>query len=191
VVIALTNPVGAGQPPARVAVVDESGRLTGVAEKGEVDPSTVTFDGRFGAYAESGKPGRVHLTWVGGICDSQITVTVAADLRSIAFDMGPQPDCDSMGVGRQLVLDFTGSVDVPAIALFEAGAGPPPPVGRGYELDCGPLGPDTCETKAADIVAATPTQRVVSISFTDECGSCVATSEDGTGVSASIDCILP
>ena len=128
---------------------------------------------------------------MGGICDSQITLTVGADLRSIAFDMGPQPDCDSIGVGRQLVLDFTGSVDVPGIALFDAGEGPPEAPGRGYELDCGPLGPDTCEAKAAGVVAATPTQRVVSISFTDECGSYVATFEDGTGVSASIDCILP
>ncbi|MFL5713452.1 MAG: hypothetical protein ACJ769_02205 [Chloroflexota bacterium] len=114
-VVVLTSEVGAGGPPVRVAVVDQSGRLEKVAEKGAVDPSAMSFEGRFGAYAEPGTQGRVHLSWVGGICDSQITVTVSKDVDSISFDMGPQRDCDSVGVGRQLVLDFAGSVDVPAI----------------------------------------------------------------------------
>jgi hypothetical protein len=30
---------------------------------------------------------------------------------------------------------------------------------RGYTLDCGPLGTDSCEAKAADVNAATPTRR--------------------------------
>jgi hypothetical protein len=118
-VVVLTSEVGAGEPRVRVAVVDQSGRLEKVAEKGAVDPSAMSFEGRFGAYAEPGIQGRVHLSWVGGICDSQITVTVSKDIDSIAFDMGPQPDCDSVGVGRQLVLDFAGSVDVPSIRLVE------------------------------------------------------------------------
>jgi hypothetical protein len=195
VVIALTSPVGAGEPPVEVAVIDKSGRLVDVSEKGAVDPSTMSFDGRFGAYAEPGTPGRVHLTWVGGICDRYIAITVAADLGSITFDMGPQPDCDSIGVGRELVLDFDGSVDVPAIELKDVADAPVPvATSPAYQLDCGPLGPDTCEQKAAAIVAAnatgSPAKRLESITFTDECGSYTVLFDDGTGMTASIDCIL-
>jgi hypothetical protein len=100
-------------------VVDGSGRLLDVAEKGSVEPSDATVNlADPGAYAEPGKPGRVHLAWTGSVCDSQITVTVAADLKTIAFDMGPQPLCDSLGVGRQVVLDFSGSIDVGTIEVF-------------------------------------------------------------------------
>ena len=188
-----------GEPPVQVAVVDESGRLVGATEKGAVDPSTQSFDGRFGAYAEPGLPGRVHLAWVGGICDSQITVTVAADLGSITFDMGPPPaNCDSIGVGRELVLDFDGSVDVPAIALIDVADGPAPvATSPAYELDCGPLGPDTCEQKAAAIVAANRDRIADQADRIDhvqrrQCGSYTVLFDDGTGVAANaIDCTRP
>jgi hypothetical protein len=126
IVIALPSQVGAGDPPVLAAVVDESGRLISVSEKGSVDPSDApigTSGSQFEAYAEPGKPGRVHLVWQGGICDSLITVRVAADLHSITFDLGPQPEnCDSLGVTREIVLDFSGSVDVPSIELREISA---------------------------------------------------------------------
>lgn len=190
VVVPLTSPVGPNFPPAQVAVIDKSGRLVSVIEKDSVHYEAGPFDGRFGAFAEPGKPGRVHLAWVGGICDSHITVTVAADLGSITFDMGPQPDCDSIGVGRELVLDFEGSVDVPAIELRDVDDAPVPvATSPAYDLDCGPLGPDTCEERAADVIAANPTKRVVSITFGDECGSYTALFDDGTGTGAYIDCI--
>ena len=71
-----------------------------------------------------------------------------------------------------------------------ASASPEP----GYTLDCGPLGRDTCETKAAAIVAAnlkrSPPRRVVSIVFETLCGSFTAIFDDGTGSGADIDCIL-
>lgn len=193
VVVELTSEVSAGAPRVRVAVIDESGRLTEAGEKGAVDPSTVSFDGRFGAYAEPGMPGRVHLEWIGGICDSHITVTVAADLSTITFDMGPQPDCDSIGVGRELVLDFDGSVDVPSIKITDAADNPSG--SPAYDLDCGPLGPDTCHQKAAGVIAAnatgSPAKRVASIAFIDECGSYTVLFDDGSGMTSSVDCILP
>ena len=193
VVIPLTSPVGPNFPPAQVAVVDESGRLVSVIEKGSVSYTLMPFDGRFGAYAEPGMPGRVHLEWIGGICDSHITVTVAADLSTITYDMGPQPDCDTIGVGRELVLDFDGSVDVPGIELRDAADNPKG--SPAYNLDCGPLGPDTCHEKAAAVIAAnekgSPINHVVSIVFSDECGSYTVLFDDGTGMSASIDCVLP
>jgi hypothetical protein len=192
VVIPLTSPVDAGKPPVQVAVVDKSGRLVNATERGTIDPSTVSFDGRFGAYAEPGKPGRVHLTWIGGICDSHITVIVAADLSTITFDMGPLPDCDTIGVGRELVLDFEGPVDVPSIKLTDAAdALTPTATSPTYDLECGPLGPDTCEERAAGVIAANPTKRVVSITFGDECGSYTALFDDGTGSAAYVDCFIP
>ena len=118
-VVTLSSQVAAGAPPVRVAVVDQSGRLTGVAEKGSVEPSDPSVGiADPGGYSEPGKPGRVRLAWTGSICDSRITVTVAADLKTITFDMGPQPVCDSLGVVRQLVLDFSGSIDVSTIEVF-------------------------------------------------------------------------
>jgi hypothetical protein len=193
VVVPLTSPVGAGDPPVQVAVIDTSGRLVNATEKGAIDPSTVSSDGRFGAYAEPGTPGRVHLEWIGGICDSQITVTVAPDLSSITFDMGPQPDCDTIGVDRELVLDFDGSVDVPGIELRDAADNPKG--SPAYDLDCGPLGPDSCHQKAAAVIAAnekgSQPNRVVSIAFSDECGSYTVLFDDGSGMSSSVDCVLP
>ena len=188
-VIALTSEVAEGAPPVRVAVVDESGRLYGVAEKGKVDPSTRTLDQPIEAYAElEVSPGRIHLIWIGRICDSQTTVTIAADIRTITFDMGPQVECDSMGIERQLVLDFSGLLEVPSIELVRAAPGA---AATGYTLDCGPLRHD-CAARVANILAATPERRVVSLRFVDECGSYVATFGDGLGnVAANIDCFLP
>jgi hypothetical protein len=191
----LSSPVAAGAPPARLAVVDESERLTDVNETGDVDPSTVSFVGRFAAYAEPGHPGRVHLAWIGGICDSEITVTITAGIRSIVFDMGPQPDCDTMGVQRQVVLDFDRPVDVTTIELLDSDATPTPRPDGEYVLDCGSLGPDTCATKAKAIIDAQrvdhPSVQPVSIVFMDECGSYVARFDDGSFTGLSVDCVLP
>lgn len=121
VVIDLTSEVGGGRPPVQVAVVDLSGRLVGASEKGSLEPAQILPPlGGIGAYAEPGFPGRAHLFWVGGVCDSRIVVTVAADLRSITLDTGPRVDCDTLVIGRELVLDFSGSVDVPAIELYQS-----------------------------------------------------------------------
>jgi hypothetical protein len=194
IVISLTSPVGAGAPPVRVAVVDESGRLIDVTEKGAVDPSNAPVIDGPAAYAEPGRPGRVHLAWIGGVCDSQITVTVDPDVRSITFDIGPQVDCDAMGIGRELVLDFSASVDVPAIELLDT-TQYPNPVQRDYALHCGPLGPDTCEQRAAALVVASqessPAKRLESIAFADECGSYTMFYADGSRSSLSINCIQP
>ena len=186
-VVDLSN--GIGKPPAHVAVVDMSGRLTSVTVP--TDTNVVSGVDGFGASGDPGKPGRVNLSWIGGECDSQVTATVAADLQSISFDMGPRPDCDSIGVGHQLVLDFSGSVDVGAIQVGEIPAAPSPsPLdGLGYSLDCGSLAPDTCDAQAARVIAATPSQRIVSIVFSDECGSYLVTFDNGDATRADIDCI--
>jgi hypothetical protein len=196
IVVQLTRELAAGAPPIRVSVVDQSGRLTAASETGTVDPSTFSFDGRFGAYAEPGLPGRVHLVWVGGICDSEISVTVAPDLHAITYDMGPQPDCDSLGVARQLVLDFDGSVEVPAIVIRDVADQPVPTAGaREYVLDCGTLARDTCQDMANGIVVdseqGSPGKRVRSITFFDDCGSYTVIFDDGSGVTGNFDCAPP
>ena len=96
-----------------------------------------------------------------------------------------------MGVAHQLIMYFTGTVDVPAILVGEATAeaSPPPPQGPENVVDCGPLGPDTCHAKAHEIVDANPGKPILTITFTDECGSYTATYVDGNGVSAIIDCV--
>ena len=186
-VLELAGGAGIGSPPLRVAIVDRSGRFVSATEQ---DPPTITSDRRFAAAAEPGKPGRINLTWIGGVCDSQVTVTIGSHLQSITFDMGPQPDCDSMAVGHELVMYFTSSVDVPAnVGEATPEASPPPPQGTENVVDCGPLGPDTCDAKAHDIVDANPGKPILTIRFTDECGSYTATYVDGNGVSAIIDCI--
>lgn len=115
VLVRLTSEVG-GDDPVEVAVIDHSGRLIAAQEKGSMDP----FFGLVGmAYAEPGFPGRVHLSWAGGVCDSHVVVTVAPDLQTITLDTGPQTDCDAMGVGRELVLDFSGTVDVPTTDIVK------------------------------------------------------------------------
>jgi hypothetical protein len=197
VVIALPSRAGAGDPPVRAAVVDESGRLISVSEKGTVDPSDApigTSGSQFDAYAEPGKPGRVHLVWQGGMCDSAITVTVAADIRSISFDSGPQPEnCDSLGVTRELVLDFSGTVDVPSIELLEAPTDPAGPTGVGYELLCGPIDQAACTERGLRIFQSnleqSPSRHIVRITFTaDECGSFTVDYDDRTSTMTIIDC---
>ena len=107
--------------------------------------------------------------------------------------MGPQPDCDSIGVGRELVLDFDGSVDVPSIEHHRRSG--QPEGSPAYDLDCGPLGPDACHQKAAGVIAAnetgSPTKRVASIAFIDECGSYTVLFDDGSGMTSSVDCVIP
>ena len=120
VVIELTSQVRAGSPPIQVVVVDLSGRLVGAAEQGSLELAAAMGEARVSAYPEPGRPGRVHLFWGGGICDSRIVVTVAADLRSIRLDNGFRPPCDAIGVLRAVVMDFSGSVDVPAIEVYRS-----------------------------------------------------------------------
>ena len=193
-VVELTSEVSAGAPRVQVAVIDASGRLTGASEKGAIDPSTVSFDGRFGAYAEPGRPGRVHLAWVGGICDSHITVTVAADLSI---------DHLRHGAAARLRLDRRRTRAGPRLRRFgrrtqhqrSRDAADNPRGSPAYDLDCGPLGPDACNQKAADVLAAneagSPTTRVVFITFIDECGSYTVVFDNGSGMTSSVDCVLP
>lgn len=52
------------------------------------------------------KPGDLIVGWVGGICD--LTVTVGVDATEVTVAPGPAPACDTLGVGRAVVLTFSG-----------------------------------------------------------------------------------
>lgn len=117
-VVQLRSPGGAYRPPVQVAVIDRSARLTRASEPASRVPAPDPGANGLAAYSEPGVPGGVHLVWLGTVCDSRITVTVAADLRSMTIDRGPQPGCDLVSIGRELVLDFSGAVDASAIQLY-------------------------------------------------------------------------
>lgn len=112
-VVVMGSPVGAGRPPARVAVVDRSGWLASVREVRPDDPGLIdTLGGNAVAFFDDpAHGGRFRLAWIGGVCDGDMTVTIEARIERIIVDGGLQPPCDAMGVLRELVLDFSGPVD--------------------------------------------------------------------------------
>jgi hypothetical protein len=115
IVIALTRHAVPGAPPAQAAVVDGSGRLIGVSETGSVDLDVTLGPGDIGAFPEPGLPGRVHLLWQGGLCDDRFVVTVAEDLRRISVIGERESPCRLALATWELVLDFSGEVDVDAV----------------------------------------------------------------------------
>jgi hypothetical protein len=117
VVVELTGDVEAGRPPAQAAVVDLSGRLIRVENHGTQPLDVMVGPDGIGVFMEAGLPRRVHLVWEGGLCDDEFVVTVAADLRSISVTGERGSPCRLMLVTRELVLDFSGTVDVPTIEL--------------------------------------------------------------------------
>ena len=135
------------------------------------------FDGRFGAFAEPGKPGRVHLAWVGGAGQPHHGDR-RRRLGSITFDMGPQP-CDSIGVGRELVLDFEGTVDVPASS---SGRGRFPDPGAGWPPMSSTAGRWTGHLREKAPASSRPhrTKRVLSIS-SPTCAGPTPFFDDGSG----------
>ncbi|MBA2374489.1 MAG: hypothetical protein H0V74_09875, partial [Chloroflexi bacterium] len=116
-IVVLTSQVGAGRQPARVAVVDRSGRLTSVREKREPDPAPDS--GCHDACLVRAMDGSYRLLWTGGVCDARLTVTIEAGVSRIVVDHGVRPGCDSMGIGRELVLDFSVPVDATTVEVFE------------------------------------------------------------------------
>ena len=107
--ITLTSPVADGRPPARVALVDDSGRVTDAREAAGGDGAPKVGE----EFAEMRMGDGVQaylLTWTGGPCDGDLTITLAEDLRTITISHGVQA-CDATGIRRSLVLTVDGGVD--------------------------------------------------------------------------------
>lgn len=89
----------------------------------------------------------------------------------------------------------TAPVPPTALPVATPEAIPPTPSASttGYALDCGPLDPERCRTDAAalDRYHRDRGKRLVSIVYTTPCASYSALFDDGTGIGADIDCILP
>lgn len=112
----LTSEVAAGRPPAQVAVVDLSGRVTDAREALPEDPRFIDILGpdRVVFLPDPRLRGRFHVVWVGGVCDGSMVVSIDAAFASILVDGGYQPGCDAMGIERHIVLDVDGELD-PAV----------------------------------------------------------------------------
>ncbi len=96
--------------PVDLAVVDHSGTMTGVAQASSwPEPN----DQR--PFALQIGPGRddrsITVSWVGGICDTQATLELAADADTLSLLFPPQGNCDSIGVGFRVDLRFAATVD--------------------------------------------------------------------------------
>lgn len=116
-IVELTSQVGAGRPPARVAVVDRSGWLTSVREVRSSDPPFPAGD-QGNAVLTTDSAGQVRLLWIGGVCDGDMVVTIGESVRGITIDGGERPGCDAMGVGRELVLRFSEPIEADTVEIF-------------------------------------------------------------------------
>jgi hypothetical protein len=98
-----------------VAIVDGSGLLESVAEG---VPDAAIGDGAFeGFFRDPSGAHRYRLRWLATICDREMTVSIARDVARIVIEHAPREGCDAMGVGRDLVLQFTEDVDPAAVEL--------------------------------------------------------------------------
>ena len=112
-VIEMTSQVGAGRPKPRVTVVDQAEVVAAVREVGPDDRPM----GQEGFTRDPDVDGRYRLSWVGSVCDEAMTVTIEPETIRIVVDEGVRDACDAMGIGRELVFDFTRSVDTTGVEL--------------------------------------------------------------------------
>ncbi len=114
-VIEMTSQIGAGRPQPRVTVVDQADI---VAASGRCGPDDRPLGSGTDVFTrDPDVDGRYRLSWVGSVCDEAMTVTIEPETIRIVVDEGVRDACDALGVGRELVLDFTRSVDTTGVEL--------------------------------------------------------------------------
>jgi hypothetical protein len=122
------------------AIVDASGLLTSVAEG---VPDAAIGDGALeGFFRDPSGTHRYRLRWTTTICDREMTVSIAREVARIVIEHAPREGCDAMGIGRDLVLQFTQDVDPAAVELQVIQPAllpepPPEPTTMVVELDRG------------------------------------------------------
>ena len=98
-----------------VAIVDASGLLESVAEG---VPDAAIGDGAFeGFFRDPSGAHRYRLRWTTTICDREMTVSIAREVARIVIEHAPREGCDAMGIGRDLVLEFSQDVDPADVEL--------------------------------------------------------------------------
>jgi hypothetical protein len=114
-IVVLTSQVGRGRSPVRVTVVDRSGLLTLVREVRSSDPPFLGVTAAGNVFVASGGGTQIRLLWIGSVCDGPTTVTIGSGVAAIVVDVGTRQACDSMGVGRELVMTLSDLVDPASI----------------------------------------------------------------------------
>ena len=98
-----------------VAIVDASGLLESVSEG---VPDATIEDGAFeGFFRDPSGAHRYRLRWTTRVCDLEMTVSIARAVARIVIEHKPREGCDSMAVGRDLVLEFSQDVDPAEVQL--------------------------------------------------------------------------
>ena len=110
-----------------LTVLDRSGTMAGVAQASRWPDGS---DQRpFALQIGPGSDTRsITVSWIGGLCDGQGTLELAADGRSMSLELGPptQFSCRPMGVRFRVELRFPGVVDPTSFEGTQDGITPGP-----------------------------------------------------------------
>jgi hypothetical protein len=98
-----------------VAIVDATGLLESVSE-GVPDPG-IGGEAFEGLFRDPSGAHRYRLRWTTTICDRMMTVSIAREVARIVIESASREGCDTMAIGRDLVLQFTEDVDPADVEL--------------------------------------------------------------------------
>ncbi len=105
-------------PRVRVALVDLSGRIKAVRLPRADEPRpNEQRDGTGALVPDPSAEGRYHLMWNGGICTSDIVITIDASMSSVVVSNPVPGDCDTIPNEYRLLLDIEGRLDPPAVEV--------------------------------------------------------------------------
>jgi hypothetical protein len=98
-----------------ITIVGVPGIVEGWRAAGDADLEAVTFDGNDDSGIGRLTERDLVLGWIGTVCDVKATLAVAPE--TLVITPAPREGCDSMGVGRGMVLTFADPVDPAAITV--------------------------------------------------------------------------
>lgn len=105
-------------PRVRAALVDLSGRIKAVRLPRADEPRpNVQRDGTGALLPDPSAEGRYHLMWNGGICTSDIVITIDATLSSVVVSNPVPGNCDTIANEYRMILDIEGRLDPPAVEV--------------------------------------------------------------------------
>lgn len=118
-VVFLAKDGGFELPKVRAALVDLSGRVTGVRAPRPDEPRLIDRGGGRSAFLipDPTVPDRYQLVWTGGRCDGDTVVTIDDELRTVMVEATQVGGCDAIGVERRLIIDVDGAIDPAAVEV--------------------------------------------------------------------------
>jgi hypothetical protein len=111
----LTSP-GERISPLDVVVVDHAGVVSGVASEAPADWTE--------GVSRGDRPGRVIVSWLGGLCDARTTLTIASEGGTLTIRETTErtsSGCLLAGIGRSVAVDLNREVAPGAIQLVGEG----------------------------------------------------------------------